>query len=254
MAEVTITPTGRPAWARTARIGDYGGSVDKEDSETEGTVPTAWVWYQEFTAMLGDAFRQDRDGNVHSLKLALARSETARTRASEKIVANSEPDTSDERLGGWVELLRIPVRFTDTKADIRIRAAAKRRAVKGPTITNEDDAIAELLGDNLIEIFRQTGASLSVPPTQTFWPTVTPGPASHDLGDGAWLSERAHLVVSVRRSSDIDQSEFLYLMNTQLFDLLNRMLPAWATFNWAVEVASGFVLDVSQLDFGGFNP
>ncbi len=250
MAEVTITPTGSPAWSRKAKIGHYGGSLDKEDSETEGEVPYSWVWYQEIRDMMGDAFRQEQDGLVHAQRLALARSESARTRSAEKLATNGIPATAGERLGYWVEVLRVPIRPEETNHEIRQRAAAKFKAARGPTLAREDEVIEDTVGAARLKgVFRQIGVDLDSPPPQTFWPTENPGPTSHDLGDGAWLSERSHLVVSIEQTADLDDQTFLFLRNVQLFDLLDRLLPIWATFDIALDAELGFELDIDRMDF-----
>lgn len=250
----TTIPPGFPAWSRARRIGHYGGATDKRNSATEGDTPYAYTWYRELQAGRGSAYRQDFAGLVHAENLAIARQAQAVTRAAEKLEKNSVPGTSDEKLPMWIVALGIPQQTGDTKHDIRQRAAAKYRSTLGPTIQNEDETIAQLLGDNFVKVFRQEGASLSAPPTQTFWPGVNPGPVAYSLGGGAWLSERANLVVEVKRLAGQKLSDYLQLINVQLFHLLDRMLPAWATFNAAEGVTSGFVLDVAQLDFTGMTP
>ena len=113
-----------------------------------------------------------------------------------------------------------------------------------------------LLGDHFVQTFRQTGTDLDNPPAQTYWPVINPAPAFNnlDLGGGPWLSERAHLVVDVQRLPGESLLDFLNLMNVHLFLLLDRMTPMWSTFNWAINVDDGFLLDISDMDFDGFNP
>jgi len=119
---------------------------------------------------------------------------------------------------------------------------------------NEDEAVATLLGAHYVKSWRQTGVDLDTPPLLTYWPGVNPGPASYDIGGGAWLSERAHLVIEVQTVQGESLGDFLELMNTQLFALLDSLLPAWATFNWATNMGTCFLLDISQLDFDGLCP
>jgi len=245
---------GLPIWGRSVRLAEYGGSLDKINDSTENPRSYAAVWYDELRSMRGSAYSRDMSGLVHAENLAIARSEQARTRAADKLTNNQNPRTSAERLGYWIEVQRVTVRQTDTLDSIRLRCAAKYLLASGPTQQNEDDAISDLLGDALVQVYRQEGVDLATPPLQTFWPGVNPGPAAYDLGGGTWLSERAHLVVSVQVPDGMATSDFLELMNVHLFDLLDAMLPAWATFNWAIGVADGFVLDVSQLDFNGMIP
>lgn len=247
-------PFGSPAWSRRVRIGDYDAATDKRDSATEGELPYAWHWYQEYTGMLGSGFSTARSGLVHAKKLAIARKEAAVQRAAERLVANALPSTSDDALGSWASVLKVRAAPTDGRHDIRQRAAARFLASKGPTRTNEDDSFAGILGDAFVKVWRTTGADLATPPTQTYWPGVNPGPTGYDLGGGTWLSERAHVVVEVTQPPSMTNSDFLHLVNVEFFRHADELLPAWATFNWAFGVSDGFLLDISQLDFTGITP
>jgi len=256
MAVVTANPPGDPVWSRDRSISHYGGAPDKADDPTEGRTSYAWTWYQTIRSMRGDAYRPERTGLVHAENLALARMFADVTRCADKLANNRFPATSDEKLAYWVEVLRIGLRDDDQDHDIRLRAAAKFQAAVGPTIVNEDTAIERLLGRHYIRSFRQEGVDIATPPTQTFWPGIHPGVPTYALNAGAgsaWLSERCHLVVSVDQLQLTD-GDFLQLMNVDLFGLLDPLLPSYASFNWGIDVASGFALDVSKLDFGAVIP
>ena len=243
-------------WLPEARIGDYDGAPDKVDCSTE-IEPYAWLWYQEFTAMLGSAFTAAQSGIVHAKKLTLARFEAGKTRACERARANSVPSTSDDCLGLWVQALAIPFRESDQKWEIRQRCAAKFKGSLGATQSNIDDSLRELLGDRFVTTLHQSGVDLDNPPYLTFWPGVNPGPLAMDLGGGCWSSERAHITVIVTKPAPSQLSDFLYQMNVTLYQHLDRLLPAKCTFNWATSGALGFLLDgaahpdgtISQLDF-----
>ena len=254
MAIVTTHPPGLPTWARSRKLGEYGLSLDKYNDGDERPVPYSWTWYLEMRSMRGSAYSKESTGLVHTENLAIARGQQAITRASARLAYNSTPGTSYNKLEYWVNVLRVPERTQDTREQLRQRCAAKFMAAVGPTEQNENDAIESLLGNHLVDIWRQTGADLDNPPTQTYWPGINPGPVSHSLGGGAWLSERSHLVVEVQQLHGESLGEFLELMNVHLFSLLDIMTPAWCTFNWATNVATGFLLDISDMDFDGFNP
>lgn len=245
--------TGLLSWSGVRHIGHYGGDPSKTDCKAEST-PYAAIWYRELRAMRGSAYAQKQSGLVHAEHLAIARSEAARTRAAERMVANSLPGTADEALEYWVTVLAVPWAPEDQDYEVRARCAAAYMLPNGPTIANEDEAISRLLGLAFVRCWRQEGVALATPPAQTYWPTINPGPASHDLGGGAWLSERSHLVVEVVQPSNMSTATFLRLMNVDLFRLLDTMLPAYATFNWAIGVTTGFALDIDELDFHGMGP
>jgi hypothetical protein len=244
---------GDAAYAGTRTIGQYGGDTDKTDCISEAT-PYAHTWYRELIRMRGSAYRGQSDGLVHAENLAIARSEAARTRAAEKLSANANPGTADEKLAYWVEVLGVVAGPNDDDYRVRARCAAHYKAGVGPTIVNEDQAIAELLGPAFVRCWRQEGADLATPPPITYWPGVAPGPAAYSLGGGCWLSERSNLVVETTRPPGMPMADFLRLMNVDLYRLLDTMLPAWATFNWAMGITSGFALDVSEMDYVGMTP
>jgi len=245
---------GKPPWSHDRKIGHYGGELDKRDSNTEGERPYAWRWYRELQAMRGSAYTTDDDTLVHIEHVAIARAEAGRTRAAEKLHANQTPATSDERLESHVNALGVRTAATDSRSEVRARCAAKDQAAKGNNQRHVDTSLETLLGDAYVRSWRQRGTDLANPPTLTFWPGVNAGPAAYSLGGGAWLSERANLVIEVQQPDTMTEAEFLDLMNVHLFHHLTWLLPAYMTFNWALEVSTGFVLDVSQLDFGAIVP
>jgi len=240
--------------SRAVALGVYGAAPDKEDSADEGETPYAWGFYQMLTSGLGDAYTKRKDSWIHVRKLALARALAGDQRLGDRLGYNRLPGTSDETLETWEDLLNVNGHPGSSRQERRIRVAAKYRLASGPTEANEDAAIAELLGSAFVRVWRQTGADLATPPTLTRWVGGTAGPASHDLGGGAWLSERRNLVVEVQVPAGMSADEFLYLMNVQLFRMLDDMLPSTATFNWADSVTDGFLLDISQLDYTGVVP
>lgn len=249
MSDPTLTrANGLPAWTRRAEIGDYDGALDKVDCQTE-TVPYAWGWYQDLTAMLGDGFTAERTGIVHARKLALARHEAGKTRMAERAVANSLPDTAGECLGQWVRCLNVKVHDSESLHSVRQKCAARFAAVQGATTESVDESVSSLLGSVFVQNIRQLDNALSSPPAGTYWQGGTPGPASYSLGGGAWFSPRAHLIVKVRKPASGALSRFLDLVQVDLFDHLNRLLPAWMTFSWTT--GTSFLLDISQLDFDG---
>jgi hypothetical protein len=254
MSLVTITPTGKPTWSRQAAIGDYGGDPNKEDSESEGNSPYAWWVYRGIMAARGSAYSQQVGGTlVHCETLALARMKAWKCfRIPEQFRANCLPGSSDYALPYWIKVLGIPSKPSDQPWELRRRAAVHYRAVSDISLEGIQDALEELLGDMFIDASYATGASLSAPPYLTYWPGVNPGPDSYSLGGGAWLSERSHLWVQLDRPAGMTDAEFFQLANVQLFQLLDRMLPAYCTFAWSI--GTGFLLDISQLDFGGLSP
>lgn len=240
----------------SATIGDYDGATDKEDSITEGPEPYAYQWYRNYEAMLGDGFTTARSGLVHAKKLALSRLQAGLQRTAERALANSIPATSDECLESWAKVLAVPLRDGAERWKVRQQCAVKFQTNRGPTSSDIDSALASILGELYVESIRQNAEPLSTPPSQTFWPSGTPGPSSMALGGYAWFSERAHLTVRVTYPHAGDESEFFRRVNIDLFQYLDRRLPATASFNWAGWRTDllGFYLDSSPLDLTGMTP
>lgn len=253
-SEPTALVVGLPCWSREASIGDYGGDPDKVPSETEGVTPYAWYVYRELSAMRGSAYSGQLGGTiVHCEHLAIARMLAwCYWRLPEQFVANCLPGTADYALPYWAEVLGVPARASDQAWQIRQRCAAHYRATTELTLQSIQAALSDLLGDVYVDATFQTGSSLSSPPLLTYWPGVNPGPASRSLGGGCWASERSHLYVEVERVAGMSDSDYRQLINVQLFQLLDRMLPAYCTF--AAAEGGGFLLDISQLDFQGLTP
>ncbi len=255
MATVPKTiPTGKPCWSREASVGDYGGSQDKVPSSTEGTVPYAWFVYRNLAAQRGTAYTGQIGGTlVHAENLALARLMSwVWFRQPEKFRANCLPGSADEALPYWSKVLSVPTKLADAPWQVRQRAAAHYRAVTAIDLPSIQAAVSQLLGDAYVDATFQIGSDLTTPPSLTFWDAETAGPASYSLGGGAWISERSHLFVQVQRPSGMTDGDLAQLLNVQLFQLLDRILPAYCTFAWGI--GGGFLLDISQLDFTGLTP
>lgn len=244
-ADVTVLIFG----AQTASISDYGGASDKEDNRTE-IVPYAAQYYRQIQGLLGSAYSQELSGLVHCDNLTDARQWAWLRRLTEKMSCEMNPGTASGRLASWCTLLSVPWKDGDTESVLRGRCVAAFRRFRGPSPQVVDDSISALLGSWYVKSWRQWSDVLDPPPALTYWPVANPGPSAWDIGGGCWMSERCHLVVEVTMPAQADLGEFLTRMNVDLYQLLDKMLPAHWTFNWAVGVDDGFTLDIDQLDFG----
>jgi hypothetical protein len=245
--KVSVTVSGG---SRGSRIGHYDGATDKTDAARE-EIPYAYAWYNEYTGALGDGFTQNRTGLVHCRKLALARTEAAVERGAEKINANSHPNTADDMLGEWVEILKVRLRGDETRQEIRQLCAAKFEATTGNDSASIDRLCERILGSNFVGVTRVYGTTLDTPPSNTYWPGINPALAAYDLGGGTWFSERSQLVVSVNRPADTTDELFDKRLNVDLFLELDRVLPAHCTFAKSVLDDGGFHLDVDPMDGKG---
>lgn len=245
-ADVVLKVWASSAWNRAENIGEYGGDLDKSNTETE-TVPYAWTWYQELGDALGDAYTKQTNTHVHARKLALGRVLGAISRAQEKTIANSVPSTADEKLVDWAKVFRVVYSPNDPSWVVRRAVKTRFTAARGADIFVLRQALQRLLGNLFVDVHLDYGSAIGTPPTNTFWPGINEGPASYDMGGGTWTSPRAHVAVEVASPNDVNDAEFHFLVNVKMFRELNTMLPSWVTFSWFVN--SGFQLDISHLDF-----
>lgn len=222
---------------------DYGGNVDKQNCESE-RIPYAYTWYNEYTAMLGSAFSQEHSGYIHAIKLAAARLHAAEMRTAERFSCNAMPSISNEASPSWCRVFAIPTGSTGDPTLHRTLIGTRLAAAEGPSVGAVDGATSRLLGTNLVALHRYTTNALNDPPEITRWPGGTVGPDSMDLGGGAWFSQRSHLFVEVTEPSG-DASNYRELLDTHLFSLLDRILPAHATFDWGSTDSDGFIIGES---------
>lgn len=231
-------------------VEEYGGDLDKENCETERT-PYAVQFYHQLQEARGSAYSKELSGLVHVENLALARHYAGAQRLTEKLGCEMNPGTADTRLGAWSDILNVSHRLNDSKSAMRARCVSKYQAIQGNQPPTVDSAISALLGDWYVQSWLNWGDTLSSPPALTYWPTANPGPPQWDLGGGCWMSERANWVVEVKQPTDAELGDFLALMNGDLFQLLDQMLPAHWTFSWCTNADDGFILDSDRLDEAG---
>jgi hypothetical protein len=264
----TIIPNGNPCWSREVAIGDYGGDLSKENSTEENPEPYAAQWYRELHEMRGSAYTTKPGTMVDAENVALARFfASVWSRNAEKLRANATPARADERLPYWATVLGVPHTPSDPRWLIRQRCAAHYAAAQAPTEDAVVTALQALLGEAYVGIYYPsngvgtnttfndsfddsfTVADYPATPPGTYWPAETAGPSSYDLGGGAWISSRSHLAVKVVQPSAMSDADFLQMVDVQMFQLLDRMLPAHATFGWYT--GDGFLVDISRVGFDG---
>jgi len=250
---VSITVYGSPL--ETATIGDYGGSLDKQNCEAE-RIPYADGWLRFFESSRGDAFSTKRDGLVHVENLALARHYAWQTRLAEQYSSNQNPATAGAMLDEWVTVLSLDPRSSDEQK--RSEGKARLQLRKGNSSVVIDEMISTLIGDRLVKVWRTPG-TLTSPPDWTYGPAWDTGPSTWNLGGGVWSSTRAKLTVEVTEPSEADRADFLESM-AQLTRMLDDALPAYMTSNWATGLtdsddpdgSQGFRLDYDSMDYVGF--
>ena len=184
---------------------------------------------------------------VDSENVAIARYMSAVfSRTPEKYSANSTPSRASERLDYWVGVLGIPKNANEPDYVLRQRCVAHYKAAIGPTLSNVTAALTDLLGDAFVALDTYYGTDLDNPPTPTFWPGGLSDGGTFSIGGPTWFSRRSHIRVSVIEPPGMTRTEFLQLMNVQMYQLLDRMLPSWVTWNWSVG-SDGFIIGTDQI-------
>lgn len=234
-------------WGTSRNIGDYGGDPQKRNNSTEATIPYAAQWWREMHAARGSAYTKAPFTLVDFENLAIARMMSACfSRNAEKLAANATPAHADERLDYWVNVLGVPHSINDPKWLLRERCAAHFEGAVAPTVANVTSALQTLLGPTFIALHTFEGTDLDTPPDPTYWPGGLHGPTSYSIGGDTWMSRRCHLRIEVEQQTGTSIAEFLQLMNVQMFQLLDRMLPAWVTWNWS-QGSDGFRVGVDEI-------
>ena len=239
-------------WGNPSRISDYDGDVDKENDFTENPIPYAAMWYSDIQQQRGPAYTSKADALVSAENLAMARLQaTIANRYPDKLRANSTPLGAGESLPYWQEYLAISRRPSESDGDVRRKLLTLYRATSDASYSSLETAVRSVLGDAFVSLELQHGTALSSPSDNTYWPTINPGPVSYDLGGGAWLSDRAQVIINVTQPGGMTQGEYNQLLNVQLFNVVDRMLPAWASGKWVNETTAivwdGFYWDDGSL-------
>lgn len=250
--------------AETSDPGWYGGSSSKRDS-AEGAIPTAWAFYEMLQHGQGSAYSKDREGLLHAENLADARMGASVFRCTEKLHKNSLPSASDEGLQYWTELLGVTVSVSDTDEDIRENCSARYKGFDGNSYIQVQRTLESLLGSALSEVKRFIGESLTEPPPVTEW-KVSGGRTENDLGHGLnessgetatnwrtgpFTSARCRLLIEIVKGGLSARNE-RNTLNVVMRELLDRLMPAWSSWQWGY--ATGFPLDVSNLDVTALSP
>ena len=234
-------------------IGDYGGSVAKKSDVTEHPIPYAASIYRDLQTQRGSAYSTKTGTLVHAENVAISRLFSATSfRLPDKLQNNaSGPLKADEGLEYWARSLKLQQRDGESREAFRARASLHRRLSKGATYDNLRDEISTLLGDAFVGVTLNHDGNFETPPTSTYWPVINPGAGDYDLGGGSWYSERAQIIINAQQPGGMPANEFNSLMNEDLFELVDRLIPAWCTAQWQDEDAVRVVWDGSGVTWNG---
>lgn len=201
------------------------------------------VYLEILKQQMGSAYTKENASLVGVRNLAFARALGQLYLLAKKIPNNAIPRTSTDSLLDWANRLGVPVRPEDSESSIRRACIAKYKLPVGATRQNIQDSLSELLRTALLSITEFKSETLSSTSSETFWNYFNPGPPGLALdSEGAWISNRCHIVVNVQQPNNITFDELLYLVNVQMSGLLDILLPAYCTWDWNLGEQGGFIL------------
>ncbi len=247
----TATLTFYGSWGPFATVDFYDGDPNKHDNETENPVPIAAQIYRDLQQQRGSAFSSSPTSLVHAENAAIARQRMfVDYRLPEKLRNNSTPLRADDGLEYWSEFLAIPARPRESRFSLRRRCSLQYRSTDGCTYDAFRSAVKDLLGEAFVDVILQQDDGLETPGENTYWPVINDGPATYDIGGGSWISERAHIIIGATQPSGMPSGEFNQLMNVELFQLVDQILPAWTTAQWRTDGVASNVWDGFLWDDG----
>lgn len=230
-----------------SHIGDYGGHLNKRNSETEGNETYAWQWYETLKNSLGSAYTKS-DTSVLSWELkAHARAFGTSQRISEMLAASSAPHGSDAKLGRWATIQAVQ-QVGLPKWRIRELCEAQYGDHDPANKAYIEAGLTRILGTVFDEISVNVG-TVESPPQPTFWPGqdgVPAGDGIYDLGNGTWMSARSVITIVVRQGALTD-AELQDLMTREVEPWLDSNLSATTTWQWSTSYPGGFLLGTSKL-------
>lgn len=168
-------------------------------------------------------------GTYHEIEtFAHARVEGMVWGAGQRLANQAIPAKMLESLPVWEEILGLrPTPGTSDNAR-RAAVAARQRGLQNNAIPDIEEVSAKVMGVNY-------EALVPVDPDDvvSYWPGGTPGPPGFE-----WASNLATIAVRVNKNG-LDEAAFLLKVG-RLREQLERLLPAWMTFN--IGVGTSFVV------------
>lgn len=243
--------------AEARAVGDYGGLPDKTASKTEGNTPYAYAWMLELQSAKGSAFSNERSGLRWFEILASARSWAGVMRLAEMHASQQNPATSDVTLGRWATVLALSV---GDGSDWKLRAKANGKYLLAATGATEEalgTALSGIFGDAYKGLIDQDPTKdFDAPPVYTYSSDWERGPAMYDMGtnvfgdSGVFMSVRSRLMINLTQSPSKTDDEIVRLANVDMYEMISGALPAASTYEWAIDVDSGFTLGISNIGRG----
>lgn len=216
----------------------FGGGRTRVQEVLEGVV-----------ADRGDALdATNSDTVVYVESLAIARVIAAAWSTNERLSRLWTPmRTSMDVITRWEKILALTPTVSDTNLARRTRVQEVLERFGQPSVHAQIvEALAEKLGDAFVavEYIGIDNAVIAVPDGTYPWGSVAAGTP--------WSSTVAHILVRLQKPAGRTENDF-YQEASRVVDLLDPLIPSWATFDWYREPATGTPIDVTDgPSAGGF--
>lgn len=191
------------------------------------------VIMDSFAASRGTAYSTSQDSAVMVENLAFAREIAAAYEANKRLANQFDPSRMTESLDDWTKMMKIVVRAGMTDAQKRDAVAAVFSRVGNDILrTYVEPLLQAALGGVYydIEYIPYASAVMSVPDGTYPWGVVTP--------NAPWSSTVCRVLVRLQKLTGMSEGEF-YEEAGKVFQVLDNLLPAWVTFDWYREPATG---------------
>lgn len=217
------------------------GSLAPSPRHVGGGTSRVAAFTEAINGGMGTAYDVQWSSPVYLQSLAIARLIAVLWSCNERMRNLWHPALTDF-LARWERIFGLTPSTADSKRVRRGRLAAAWRALGGPVYGTLQDMGASLLGAAFVGVEYTPLAD-----DNAHWP-------GNGEPDG-WSSNIAHIVVRVLQPGTVLDPE-LFALFRQLGNALDLTLPAWATWDWAMNGAAGdgFYLDTDRaLDFMAFD-
>lgn len=169
--------------------------------------------------------------NVYLENMALARAIAECWSNNVRLANQWDTARMTEFIPRWERILGLAPLFTDTDIDRRTRiAAAFARIAQAGIYQTVYDQMLATLGSN---IFRGIVTTASGSAAAVVWTPAGWTMGSHDATKVLnWYSTVAHILISVTQPAGMKDGEF-YVKCGAINPILDTLLPAWMTWDWA---------------------
>lgn len=205
----------------------FTGGLSPSPERTGGGAPRLRRIIEALGAQLGSAFDTTSTSNVYAEMQAYGRAINEAWGNGVRLANQWDPLRVTDFMGRWEAILGLTPAPTDLDTVRRARIAASLvRIGRANTFQAVVDAITAAVGSTVFVSITHTSSSGAVVVTPSGWPVGV------QLSGVTWYSTTAHVLVLVTQPTGMSDSQF-YSQVSAMNPVLDAMLPAWCTWDWA---------------------